>query len=737
VVHLSLTAWLLAGMVLSQPPQNLLTVPVHVYRVGDDDGRRQVTITTEQIAQLIEQVNRIYASAGIRLQFDPNENGPDVSTLRNTAINNLSSSASHDWVTANAIAAQHPGKLPVFFRNEAVPRGESFSFPAQSGSITNFVAMPGTAPTTGPLFAHEIGHYLGLYHTFPGWDDSATNTREKAADFITSTPTCTQFPWICHKSGTPNALDGDGLSDTPPDAGASFFAHEVDRNLCAGNGRYTISGTNIVIRGPLTNPIMEEVPFSFLFAPDRRNPMSNFPCEPRRFTTQQIDVLRHTVQDGRSAQDLTGTWTADDGGLYYIRQIANTVWWVGFSVESPGGVDDFHKGLLFTNVFRGTRTGDAIVGEFVDLPRGTILQNGPLRLDSFPTSAPGGIELRRREEHSPFGASVWRRSATTGPPCDFPCRFHFTRRNDGNTMEDHLASQVPVFDYHYVVFGTLNIGAAINFPPDVARTYTNFMCPGIFVNRDPWYLGFGDPPDGDIHFDMRAELEERDYRVELIMFGGAAGNKFCGDPVRFAIPPLLPGWGQSGSNSTLLNGRPINSQVMISPLGGSEDRCRRMLTDPEAGSCRLISARGFQLFPHTRVRVTGARVIDDHGHLEVHPVYSLEVLQDFQRPRPGASLTGVWSADDQGTYYVKQLDHIVWWLGVSRDRGATFANVFRGELNDTSISGEWADVPLGILRGAGQLDLQAESGPLSTALSKRAFTGDFGAHTWTKLYDVP
>lgn len=70
--------------------------------------------------------------------------------------------------------------------------GNGFAFPPQSGLITNFIAMPGfnhTGIITSKasdgqwvrqqnidLLAQEIGNYLGLYYTFPGWNDSATDT---------------------------------------------------------------------------------------------------------------------------------------------------------------------------------------------------------------------------------------------------------------------------------------------------------------------------------------------------------------------------------------------------------------------------------------------------------------------------------------------------------------------------------------------------------------------------------
>lgn len=51
-----------------------------------------------------------------------------------------------------------------------------------------------------------------------------------------------------------------------------------------------------------------------------------------------------------SAQDtqninLTGTWKANDGGTYYMRNIGNDVWWRGISSNDDG--------KTFSNVLKG------------------------------------------------------------------------------------------------------------------------------------------------------------------------------------------------------------------------------------------------------------------------------------------------------------------------------------------------------------------------------------------------
>jgi hypothetical protein len=186
--------------------------------------------------------------------------------------------------------------------------------------------------------------------------------------------------------------------------------------------------------------------------------MSYFPCEPHTFTASQIDLMRRTLQLRTSPGDLTGTWLSDDGGLYYLRQAGNTLWWAGVSTESPRGLNDFHLGLRWSNVFRGQLSGNVIDGEWADVPKGTILQSGHLTLVATSTA-----ELRQSTATGGFGGKLWTRIPAAAEACDMPCRFRYVRRNDGDTMADHLDGGIP--DYNYVATGTVLNGVVANFPP--------------------------------------------------------------------------------------------------------------------------------------------------------------------------------------------------------------------------------------------------------------------------------
>ncbi|MEA3062560.1 MAG: hypothetical protein QOJ94_2341 [Sphingomonadales bacterium] len=64
---------------------------------------------------------------------------------------------------------------------------------------------------------------------------------------------------------------------------------------------------------------------------------------------------------------IAGVWHANDGGTYRLRINGNEVWWIGMSGDN---------GRSWTNVFRGTRTGNVIQGDWADIVghsgRGTL-----------------------------------------------------------------------------------------------------------------------------------------------------------------------------------------------------------------------------------------------------------------------------------------------------------------------------------------------------------------------------
>jgi len=95
------------------------------------------------------------------------------------------------------------------------------------------------------------------------------------------------------------------------------------------------------------------------------------------------------------ALDLTGVWSCDDGGTYYLRQIGNVLWWDGDG--SPE---------TWSNVARGIIDGNTITLEYADVPEGRAAGFGQLVLNIISKD-----ELEALEAPESYGGSRWWRSA--------------------------------------------------------------------------------------------------------------------------------------------------------------------------------------------------------------------------------------------------------------------------------------------------------------------------------------
>ncbi|OFX16006.1 MAG: hypothetical protein A2Z18_04330 [Armatimonadetes bacterium RBG_16_58_9] len=214
-------------------PQPLLELHVHCIRVSDDDGSRQANVTPAQIQQWVDFANTTYALAQIHFLYDP---AADFTDIQSTLINNMAGTGDYNWnqekAAANQYAAAYPNKVVFFclWGPGANPTGGGFSW-----TDYNFIAMPGFGDATHcghphyNMLAHEVGHYMGLSHTFAGdpfaiYDDA--------------------YYYFVNHGSDPAVFDGDGLSDTAPDP-------SIRTMECDGVPTVTFNDTDLVL--PRTN----------------------------------------------------------------------------------------------------------------------------------------------------------------------------------------------------------------------------------------------------------------------------------------------------------------------------------------------------------------------------------------------------------------------------------------------------------------------------------------------------
>lgn len=111
--------------------------------------------------------------------------------------------------------------------------------------------------------------------------------------------------------------------------------------------------------------------------------------------------------DPKATIDLTGAWAGDDGGIYYVRQRGNVIWWNGMSSrdDPPSSL-----GRDWNNVGRGEIKSDlTIASDWVDVPRGGIAGYGTVNFRIGPDAA-GNIQITKTSETGTGrGDTVWTR----------------------------------------------------------------------------------------------------------------------------------------------------------------------------------------------------------------------------------------------------------------------------------------------------------------------------------------
>ena len=136
--------------------------------------------------------------------------------------------------------------------------------------------------------------------------------------------------------------------------------------------------------------------------------------------------------------DLSGTWSGNDGGLYYIKQIDSCVWWSGLSNFVDQGQ---YPGQEWIMTFRGTINSEGVIsGDFVDV-KSTNPGSGTMTIEPRIDQVEGVGSVvnlyRTAATGHEIGVTFWRRTTEpaasptpgespapvetgTAPPIDLP-----------------------------------------------------------------------------------------------------------------------------------------------------------------------------------------------------------------------------------------------------------------------------------------------------------------------------
>lgn len=130
-------------------------------------------------------------------------------------------------------------------------------------------------------------------------------------------------------------------------------------------------------------------------------------------TAPDLSAIACATADPSGVGELTGAWSGSRGGVYYVRQVGDCVWWFGTEIE------DIEPGVTgqpgFANVASGRVMGLYVVVEWADVPLGDIANGGGLTF--FYDNVNGTLTLiEQRGDGLPFGDEVLTRIDPNASP---------------------------------------------------------------------------------------------------------------------------------------------------------------------------------------------------------------------------------------------------------------------------------------------------------------------------------
>ncbi|MBI2568823.1 MAG: zinc metalloprotease [Candidatus Schekmanbacteria bacterium] len=191
----------LAAMSYHPAASATVNIPVRVHVVTDGSW----SLSSSAIAAQIQVLNDAYAPYGYGFTL------ASTDTTTNASWSTAQPDTSAESAMKSALVIDSANNLNIYFSN---PGGGLLGWatfpwwlsgnPSDDGVVILYSSLPGGSSSPyneGDTATHEVGHWLGLYHTFQGG---------------------------CSGSG-------DGVSDTPAESSAAFGCPD-GRDTCSGGG---------------------------------------------------------------------------------------------------------------------------------------------------------------------------------------------------------------------------------------------------------------------------------------------------------------------------------------------------------------------------------------------------------------------------------------------------------------------------------------------------------------------
>jgi hypothetical protein len=193
-----------ANMARDATPSGPITIPVHVHVINKGAGIENGDIPDSQVTAQIDTLNQAYSGSHSPFRFEL------ASTDRTTNADwfSVSPGSAEESAMKSTLRTGGAGELNLYFADLgggllgwATFPSDYSSEPNMDGVVIHYGSVPGGSIQSynlGQSATHEIGHWLGLFHTFQGGcsgtGDGVSDTpaeRTPASGCPTGRDTCT------------------------------------------------------------------------------------------------------------------------------------------------------------------------------------------------------------------------------------------------------------------------------------------------------------------------------------------------------------------------------------------------------------------------------------------------------------------------------------------------------------------------------------------------------------------
>jgi hypothetical protein len=311
-------------------------------------------VDDQMVKQMLIETNLIYkaknqAATGVNFELASSEKDSDPALIKEGPTGGV---GINFHLARQARAARYPGKVVVIFRSGG----------NQSSTWADYVVM-GDADFR--FFAHEVGHYLHLGHTFSdsikdqfvaaGYEASKTI----AIELIQNSGGLGVFDG---DAGDPDAPEGDGFArvgDTPPDPAPPLFQPPgTSGQECQGTGKLSL------VVGEKT----------WVLEPDRTNVMSYFmACNfTKTVSPHQRRVIGRVLASGNRRHLVNGA--SPEGPASVVTPVDKFI-----HVFARGDDRRIYRNVWNGTVWSGWQT-DIGAGTFVSGPAAVVTKDGTIHV---------------------------------------------------------------------------------------------------------------------------------------------------------------------------------------------------------------------------------------------------------------------------------------------------------------------------------------------------------------------